>query len=68
MLLEKSKFRIKPDTLSKEMRKFMKRYGEAPVEPLYKVNQKFFERHPPKPPKHYHRGIDEKNLTPHVGG
>ena len=68
ILFEKTGFRVHPETLSKEMRKFIKKYGEAPVEPVFRPNKEFFEKHPPTPPKHYHRRIDEKTLAPYAGG
>jgi hypothetical protein len=55
LLLEKTGFRILPETLSRALKKLGKNYGEVPLEPLYKINRGFFERHPPKAPKEYRR-------------
>jgi hypothetical protein len=60
MLFEKTGFRVKPETLSKALRRLLKDYGESPLEPFYRVNIGFFEKHPPKSPKHYHKGSDEQ--------
>jgi hypothetical protein len=55
MLQERTGIRLKSETLMTELTKLKKRYGEAPLEPLYRLRKGWFERHSPKPPKHYHR-------------
>ncbi len=51
-------FKINRQTVRKYLDRLQERYRESPLEPFYKVNQGFFERHPAKPPKDYHRERD----------
>jgi transcriptional regulator with XRE-family HTH domain len=69
MLFQKTGFRVKPETFSKELKKLAENYGETPIGPIelfYKINQGFFERHPPKTPRRYAKnplvGINEDSL------
>lgn len=55
LLQEKTGFKLQPETLRKEMKKLEERHGEAPLEHAYKVRKGWFERYPPKPPRHNHR-------------
>jgi len=63
-LFDKTGFRLQPETLRREIRKYIKTYGESLLEPVFKVNFEFFERYPPKPPKHYNLKNVEKNPNP----
>jgi hypothetical protein len=54
-LFDKTGFRILPSTLSKGLKKLARNFGEAPMEPFYRLNQGFFERHPPRAPREYRK-------------
>ena len=52
-LFEETGFRFHTGTLKKYIKKCLDKYGESPLEELYRFNMEYYEKRNVKPPRNY---------------